>query len=508
MKGSETMQFLYGASVKKIQSYIFESSRLREIAGGSELVEYICTDLFRENFMKDGSVEPIIQAAGNIRAVVSDRETAAQIMLNFPKMVSEAAPGVQLVQAIVELKHDQLTAADSQELEKLLKKQVPFQSPYKDWSVTRKAPRSGKPVYMEKDGEVYDISAWKKIQAVENHWRNLERKFNVDQPFQCDTEKLAGKDHFVAVIHADGNSLGKTLMNLQNSPDYGKQWREFSQQLDSATTCAAKRSYDEIFSNAGNKFRAIILGGDDLTVVCAAEYAIDFTGKYLEYFKEECAARPVLGPLTACAGIAFIKAGYPFYYGAELAEMLCAAAKKAAKSCSEDPVPSSFMFARELGSFVDESFPAFTERNLKIRTDQGKEISLVFGPYKTSADEPGGEKLPWIEDLLNGARCFSAADESQNAKKQPRAALHSAVRKMLTELHVSYHSAEMLAARAEDIAGERDAENLNTLKNCLAALSGCKNDASLFELLCGNGKSPIMDLLTAYQFLNNEKGGK
>lgn len=491
------MSFLYGASVKKIQSYIFESSRLREIAGASELVEYICTDLFSQNFMKGDNVKTIIQAAGNIRAVIEDRETAAEIMLRFPKMATEAAPGIQLVQGIVELQGDQLTAKDSQALEEILKQQTPIQSAYKDWSVTRKSARSGKPLFKEENGVAYDLGNWKKKEAVNAHWRKLENKFDVERPFPCDIERIAGKDNFVAVIHADGNSLGKTLMALKDAPDYAEKWRKFSQELDRATISAARRSYEEIFNQQEKKFRAIILGGDDLTVVCAAEYAIDFTRKYLEYFKEECANRPELGQLTACAGIAFIKANYPFYYGIELAEMLCAATKKAAKACSEDPVPSSFMFAKELGSFVDDSYAAFVARNLTIQRTNGNDLSLVFGPYKTFEHEPGGKPLPFIGDLQNCVDCLN--------DYKP---FHSAIRKLMTESHLSEDAVKILADRAEAIAiSKGKKKNLDSLKSNLAALTG-KEDGSLFEYFCKGDKSPMMDLLVAEQFTVEKKGAK
>ena len=486
--------FLYGASVKKIQSYIFESSKLQEIAGASELVEYVCTTLFDDLLgSRSAKVQKIIQAAGNIRAVIEDREIAEEIMLTFPKLATGAAPGIQLVQGIVELQNEKLTAADSLKLEKILKEQIPMLSPYKDWSVTRKVPRSGRPLHSVENGEAYDIASWKKREAVSNHWNNLEEKFGVKNPFQCNMEKLAGKDNFVAVIHADGNSLGKTLMSLQDSPDYGEKWREFSQELDKATRCAAKRSYDEVFKQAQEKFRAIILGGDDLTVVCAAEYAIDFTRKYLEYFKDECKKRRVLGSLTACAGIAYIKTNFPFYYGVELAEMLCAASKKEAKAHSEDPVPSSFLFAKELGSYVDESFAAFSARNLTIQTARNEILSLVYGPYKTAKDELGGEMLPFVDDLLNAASCLS--------KYSP---LHSAIRKMITELHISVDSTKLLADRAEAIAeenGGKAKEAIVELKENLRMLSGNQKD-SLYDLLCSSKKSPMLDLLTAQQFTN------
>ena len=41
-------QYLYGAAVQGIQSFIFQTNTLREIVGASELVEEICTKMFAE----------------------------------------------------------------------------------------------------------------------------------------------------------------------------------------------------------------------------------------------------------------------------------------------------------------------------------------------------------------------------------------------------------------------------------------------------------------------------
>ena len=41
-------KYLYAAAVQGIQSFIFQTNRLKEIVGASELVEEICTSAFSE----------------------------------------------------------------------------------------------------------------------------------------------------------------------------------------------------------------------------------------------------------------------------------------------------------------------------------------------------------------------------------------------------------------------------------------------------------------------------
>src|SRR5699024_9526927 len=97
-------KFLYGASVQGIQSFIFQTNKLQEIVGASELVEEICTDFFKgkvENF-KDENL--ILGAAGNIKYIFDDRESCQKLVREFPKAVMEMAPGITISQAVVEIK--------------------------------------------------------------------------------------------------------------------------------------------------------------------------------------------------------------------------------------------------------------------------------------------------------------------------------------------------------------------------------------------------------------------
>ena len=63
-------QYLYGAAVQGIQSFIFQTNKLRDIAGASELVNKICTILFKEVAGENG-YEKIVMAAGNIKVILS-----------------------------------------------------------------------------------------------------------------------------------------------------------------------------------------------------------------------------------------------------------------------------------------------------------------------------------------------------------------------------------------------------------------------------------------------------
>ena len=82
--------------------------------------------------------------------------------------------------------------------------------------------------------------------------------------------------------------------------------------------------------------------------------------------------------LTACAGIAYVKSSFPFYYGYSLAESLCSYAKTDAKSeLNEGELPAScIMFHKVQDSFVD-TYKEIVQRELKPQEN----ITFSFGPY-------------------------------------------------------------------------------------------------------------------------------
>lgn len=154
---------------------------------------------------------------------------------------------------------------------------------------------------------------------------------------------------WLAVIHADGNGLGQIFINLEQHIDgdhnddrnYIQQFRAFSLALDSCTRKAFIQAL-EVFPSAKRTpvpLVPLVLGGDDLTVVCDAMYALAFTQAFLTAFEQETQNSSVIrsiaanafeiepGQLSACAGIAIVKPHFPFSTAYQLAEELAKSAK-------------------------------------------------------------------------------------------------------------------------------------------------------------------------------------
>ena len=100
-------KFLYGAAVQGIQSFIFQTNELQDIAGASNLVAEICSTMFDE-FGKDGEQgDSIVRAAGNIKFLFKNREDCEKAVREFPKKVMEAAPGITISQAVVKYEKEE-----------------------------------------------------------------------------------------------------------------------------------------------------------------------------------------------------------------------------------------------------------------------------------------------------------------------------------------------------------------------------------------------------------------
>ena len=97
-------KFLYGASVQGIQGFIFQTNELKDIVGASELVENICTEMFKP-YGEKGTI--VVNAAGNVKCIFSKKEDCEFAVRYFPKSVMEKAPGITISQAVVKLRSDE-----------------------------------------------------------------------------------------------------------------------------------------------------------------------------------------------------------------------------------------------------------------------------------------------------------------------------------------------------------------------------------------------------------------
>lgn len=458
-------QYLYGASIQGIQQFIFSTNKLTEISGASEIVEYICTDFLRKRLHDLGVLDEnniLLSAAGNIKCLFKERATCQKFVYDFPRLVMEMTPGITVSQAVVELK-EEFNQEHIQMLEGKLRVQRNRQLVQHGLGlmISERSRRSGKPGVGWRKEIVIDASQLAKGEFTHDSNIRLLKKLVPDTKgrgyhttFPLEMGEIAGgndKKNWVAVIHADGNDLGKKIMKTAEENLPRNTYSNLSRRIANATEQAARKAFDQtvkLKTPDGNKFpfRPIILGGDDLTVIVRGDLAADFTHAYLIAFEEETkkeladfVSPHFNGGLTACAGIAYIKMNYPFHYGVRMAEELCAAAKKVSKSMNLANTPSCLLFHKVHSSFI-ENYDNVIKQELIAQS-----VRLDFGPYflnKYDTYATVDQLLYWVKTL--------------NEKTSPK----SRLRNWLTELMVNQHAADQEMKRIKEITNVRYVQRL------------------------------------------------
>ena len=192
-----------------------------------------------------------------------------------------------------------------------------------------------------------------------------DRLTELDQRLQAQIGQLLSDDNteeekrsWLAIVHADGNGLGQIFLNFENyigddksNRNYIEQYRKFSLALDECTEAAFKKALNVFPKESDKKHQEVvpivplIIGGDDLTVVCDGHYALEFTKIFLQEFETQTEnhdgirdiAKAAFGVprLSACAGIAVVKRHFPFSVAYELAENLIKSAKEVKKKVTQ-----------------------------------------------------------------------------------------------------------------------------------------------------------------------------
>lgn len=353
-------RFLVILEVSQKQAYIFRSNKLKENITNSAVIayalgeEYIASVLSKEGYSEAENM--VYAGGGHTILTFEDREKAQKLTGMLTESVYRDFDGLSVFTKIIEYDEAMTVEENIHNLTKALeeKKSLRKAAFHKgSFGIEKNDSTTLSPTIMNYE----DTDEKKKVVRLEYESAESICPKGYRPAYQF--ENLGGsknETNFIAVVHIDGNGMGKRVEDLYKSGkivnnDFDKSrriLREFSAGIDSDYKKAFKEMMEDVsreldnnkcireaislsrVSKNGNDcyfpVRKIITAGDDICFVSEGRIGIECAVSFINRLSQK--TNCVDGKnYSACAGVAIVHQKYPFYKAYELAEMLCSNAK-------------------------------------------------------------------------------------------------------------------------------------------------------------------------------------
>lgn len=379
-----------------IQKFLCSTGKLKEMLGGSEIIDSLPERFLSERLEelalrqverpednRDWYIE-IQRGAGAVCLILPDREKASEFLTRFSEVALERFPGLPLYGTQVPVQWD----VDSyrrarREAENHIDEQralCPVSIGGRMLPILESARLDGIPACARDKDEAISVPSLTRrtkecIEASKERLRRLTDKWEGVQLLWKDDlgEMLGDEKARVALIHIDGNDLGKLFRKkLEEGRDLPLEksiaaMRELSETVSRANAAAFRGAVKEVvdFELARKKemtrctmpLRPLVMGGDDITLVIRADLALLFLTRFATEFERK--SQEYGERLSVGAGMVVMKASYPFAKAFSLVETLTESAKGA--TTDTDPRPSSVDYL-VLTEDVEDDVQAYRRR--------------------------------------------------------------------------------------------------------------------------------------------------
>jgi len=500
------------------QRYIFSSNKRQEIVGASDLITRVegawADEALKKAFpgferktwrLDPHGAELVVAGAGGITVLTKDGEAGRRLVTELTALALLRAPGLDVCGVVAEYIPGSLAERMGEvrkELAAVREARPGPQARFLRLPLVEDCGSSGLPateIHREGSGEPLRPRSAASVAKLAAYRGALDRMAVIASRTQREmrevADRLGMRTPWVAVSHADGNGFGAVFQSLREMVKDDSGYVDLLRNVSQATDACAKEAFKTALSCVKEELGEppailpLVIGGDDLTVVCEGEVALSFTRHYLEAFEEETATDPRLAlvlerlgreSLGAGAGVAIVKQNYPFHFAYDLAEELIGTEAKRVKERG-----SALAFA----VLLESSAPDLK----RIRQAGGAGGSA--SPYLVGAAGRNDEASGWTwQDLERRVDALKRRDPGSGELLIPRGVVHD----LREGLHLG---AEVAASRLELLRRrfEGDRERTAALLQLVEKESG-----SLWLDDLDGGEGPVTglpDAMVALQFL-------
>ncbi|MBQ9199640.1 MAG: hypothetical protein IJ141_05625 [Lachnospiraceae bacterium] len=407
------------------QEYIYRTNKIKEISGGSALlasvyemfiyeaekngITFFCNgkwanrEFSLNEFEKSEKKAVVVYiGGGNLMVIYKDKEDYINANKIFSRLMLEKTYTINVISAYTEVTGDFKGDRSRLYAQNAKNKNVGMISmPWTVFPFTQVDPRTSMPVVM-KDSSKQESLSRESVLKCEKY--SDDHRSVVDEKLKAiyldDLAYERGEESILAVIYIDGNNMGakiKDLLDKENSyNECINKIRTFSIQTDRdfvdspikaiekallEKRCAweEKNKADGKKRRSYFKYRKVIAGGDEITLICNARMVPIILETYFDALNSEESGN------YACAGVALFHSHAPFSKVYEIAEQCCESGKKRSRAYDSKANFVDFHYCRT----------GITNNMETIRDEQEKDLTarpFLYG-------EPGVECRSDINDI-------------------------------------------------------------------------------------------------------------
>ena len=400
--GAKMSEHLFVAEADKIQDLLFRSSKLREVAGGSQMLTEFCEEAVPQ-LIKRCEGKKVISAGGSFRIRFDTKERAEEFGEYLSELYRRELGGTITIAELVEVTTEQKAIKNAQKYLRKAKhsgkapvsvEQIPYIAICASCGIGiamdyKQKFEDEKPNYL---CEVCKNKAKAREEIKKTFLArfvsHISKKESEALKFPNEADEIAKLEQkkYVAYIIADGNSMG----TIFSACDSFEKLKKLSNALEHEVTRDSLAEPTKILIEKQKKLIAersrnsnlapvlpLILGGDDVFALIPAQWALDFTQRVAQEFEErmkwsldKIGIQSSMSP-TISAAVIICKGKFPYLIAHELGEELLKIAKKRAKKEKLSTISFALIKGNELVKSREEKktfvagFPAYTIEELE-----------------------------------------------------------------------------------------------------------------------------------------------